>query len=290
MSIFIKDFNMEVEIFKLKNRYSGNLFKYGLIGEERVAHQLKICDADILCLYDVILHTKGQKSQFDFIIIGRKYIYILEVKNLLGNIRVKSDGTIERLIYKNGNIEINGMFNPFVQLSVQRKRLEEFLSQYQYKKAIKTLLVMANDKTIIINNDSSNIVIKYDELNNYLINDLGDLKSLRCDREIAEIILKNTDKYNYLLSSVIQNKMMNQYIPKFVLKTDENYYIELIKLRKKISKRLNIPACNVYNNKEAEALVINKPTNKEEFMNVKGFKEKRYEMFGDDVIKIFKNH
>jgi hypothetical protein len=36
-------------------------------------------------------------------------------------------------------------------------------------------------------------------------------------------------------------------------------------------------------------LVINKPTTKAEFVGVKGFKEKRYEMFGEEIIKIFKN-
>ena len=51
-----------------------------------------------------------------------------------------------------------------------------------------------------------------------------------------------------------------------------------------------MPACNIYNNKEAELLVINKPKTKAEFLNIKGFKNKRYEMFGDDIIKIFKNN
>ena len=50
MAKFIKPFNMETEIIKLKNRYENNLYRYGLIGEERVSYQLKLCNEDILCI------------------------------------------------------------------------------------------------------------------------------------------------------------------------------------------------------------------------------------------------
>ena len=62
MGKFIKEFIMEIELFKLKSKYSNKLYKYGLIGEERVAYQLKTCDEDILCLYDVILEVNNQMS------------------------------------------------------------------------------------------------------------------------------------------------------------------------------------------------------------------------------------
>ena len=65
--------------------------------------------------------------------------------------------------------------------------------------------------------------------------------------------------------------------------------LKLLKIRKEISNSKNMPPCNIFNNREAELLVINKPTTKAEFVGVKGFKEKRYEMFGEEIIKIFKN-
>ena len=288
MSNFIKEFKIEEEVFKLKNKYGTNLYKYGLIGEERVAHQLKICDEDIICLYDVILEFNSQRSQYDFIVISKEIIFIIEVKNLLGNIEVKTDGVIERLVYKDGVIERCGIFNPFVQLEEQKKRLDGFLKFNGYNKEIVKILTMANDKTIIYGNKEQYNVIRFDELNKFLKKYINNKENDEENYKIGELILKNTKKYNYQISNVIQHKIINQYVPKFVSFADKMYYIQILNLRKELSKKYNMPACNIYNNKEAELLVINKPKSKEEFIAIRGFKEKRFEMFGVEVIKIFK--
>ena len=67
-------------------------------------------------------------------------------------------------------------------------------------------------------------------------------------------------------------------------------YIKVLEIRKRVGESLNIPLCNVFNNKEAELLIRKKPKTKEEFISIKGFKERRYEMYGEDIIKIFKNN
>lgn len=288
MAKFIKDFKLEVEVFKMKNKYKNNLYKYGIIGEERVAHQLRVCTENVLCLHDVRLSFDNETSQYDFVVISRKTLYIIEVKNLLGNIVVKDNGDIERILYKNGQPEKCGLFNPFVQMNEQKRKMETFLCLKGIVKAVKPILIMANDKMLIEKNELFNSVYKYDELNLLLEKEINGEQLLKEDFVLGEKILENIKKYNYLITNVIGRKMMNQYVPVFKENGDKEYYIELISLRKKLMTKYNMPACNIYNNKEAEMLVLFKPQNKLEFLNIKGFKEKRYQMYGEDIIKLFK--
>ena len=67
MVTFFKDFNYSAELAKMKSRFNNSLYKYGLVGEERVAYQLKKCRLDILCAYNIRLNIDGNKCQFDFI-------------------------------------------------------------------------------------------------------------------------------------------------------------------------------------------------------------------------------
>lgn len=290
MGKFIKEFIMEIELFKLKSKYNNKLYKYGLIGEERVAYQLKTCDEDILCLYDVILEVNNQRAQYDFLVISRDLVFIIEVKNLLGNIIVKDDGTIERLIYKSGGVEKCGFFNPFIQMEEQEKKLNNFLKENGYLRKIDKILVMANDRTLIYGKKERYNVLKFDQLNKYLKDKIKGKKICVEEIEMGELIYKKTKIFNYQILNVIQKKSMNQYVPAFESFVEKMYYLKIVELRKYLAKKYNMPACNIYNNKEAELLVINKPKTKDEFLNIKGFKNKRYEMFGDDIIKIFKNN
>lgn len=133
-------------------------------------------------------------------------------------------------------------------------------------------------------------VLKFDQLNKYLKDKIKGKKICVEEIEMGELIYKKTKIFNYQILNVIQKKSMNQYVPAFESFVEKMYYLKIIELRKYLAKKYNMPACNIYNNKEAELLVINKPKTKDEFLNIKGFKNKRYEMFGDDIIKIFKNN
>lgn len=289
MSTFLKDFNYSVELVRLKNKYGNSYVIYGLVGEERVAYQLKKCNEDIICLYNVILKIGGIKVQYDFIVITFNKIYVLEVKNLLGNIRIKNDLSIERIIYKKTGVEKSGMENPFIQINYQVNQLKKFCDEYNFKKNIEGLLIMGNDKTIIFNESNNKKIYKYEEIYNYFINEVKGNKLNNSDYELGKIILYNNNEYNYALSGVIRDKIAKQYVPKFNNAIDQQLYIEIIKLRQNISKQYNMPMCNVFTNRDAENLVISKPKNKEEFINIRGFKEKKYNLFGEEVINIFKN-
>ena len=108
------------------------------------------------------------------------------------------------------------------------------------------------------------------------------------DSEIGLLMVRNNIDYDYRIVGKAKKSINEQYVPFFDSKVDKNLFLELIEFRKEYCKKHNIPACNVFTNKDAENLVNKKPLNKEEFVAVKGFKEKKYELFGLEIIKIFK--
>lgn len=288
MSRFLKEFNYQAELVRKKERYNNCNYKYGLVGEERVYYQLNKCEEDILCLYNLILKINYEKVQFDFLVISRGVIYIIEVKNLLGNIYIDEHENIEREIVKNGVGEKSGMANPFAQLRRQKLLLEKYLFEWGYDIRVETMLVMANPNTLIYNKSQNKNIYKYDILNE-VISKLIKGKSLNSqDSEIGLLMVRNNIDYDYRIVGKVKKSINEQYVPFFGSKVDKNLFLELIEFRKEYCKKHNIPACNVFTNKDAENLVNKKPLNKEEFVAVKGFKEKKYELFGLEIIKIFK--
>ena len=288
--MFLKDFDYGLVMHKMRRKYKNNLMHYGLIGEERVVYELSKINPICICLYNVRLFVDDSKAQFDFIVILPSFILIIEVKNLLGNLIITEDQSFEREVSINGVTQKSGMSNPFIQMEYQEKVLKEYLLPVNKNKKILSLLVMANDKMIIRNLSSKKNIVKYDEIVKYIKEkETGNILSKE-DYEIGEYILKGDKEYNYYIVPIIKRNIMNQYTPEFENYSDLEMFLELIKFRKQYSEKHKMPICNVFTNIEAEELAIKKPQNKEEFVNIKGFKNKRYEMFGEDIIKIFKNH
>ena len=287
--MFLKGFDYSIEMQKMKRKFNNRLMNYGLIGEERVSHQLKLLDQYVVCLYNIRMNIKGIKLQIDYVVITNNNLYLIEVKNLLGNIHIEKNCKIIRKVFYNNIYKESSMENPFNQMNRHKELIETFLEYNGIVKQVQNLLVMANDKMIIENESPNANIIKYDEIINFIKSN-EELSYYKKDAMLlGKLILKYDEQYNYFMLKVIKKNIDNQYVPKFENYYELDLYLKLLKIRKEISKSKNIPPCNIFNNREAELLVINKPTTKAEFVGVKGFKEKRYEMFGEEFIILFKN-
>ncbi len=288
MGKFLKEFNYQVELVKRKEKYNNCNYKYGLVGEERVYYQLNKCKEDILCLYNLILKINSEKVQFDFLVVSKGVIYIIEVKNLLGNIHIDEHENIERVIVKNGFEITSGMANPFVQLRRQKFLLETYLQEYGYDIRVETMLVMANTNTLIYNKSNNKNIYKYDSLDEVITELIKGTALTEQEREIGLFLVNNNIDYDYRIVWKVKKSINEQYVPSFDSKEDEDLYLKLIEFRKEYCRNQNIPACNIFTNKDAENLIREKPLTKEKFIMVKGFKEKKYDLFGAEIIKIFK--
>lgn len=72
------------------------LAQYGVMGEKNVAFELKNSGIDMFVLQDIYLEINGLSAQIDYIVITRRHIYIIECKNLIGNIEIDNSGNFIR--------------------------------------------------------------------------------------------------------------------------------------------------------------------------------------------------
>jgi len=70
-----------------------NLVTHGFQGEKSVEFELRNSHMPMFVLHDLYLTHGGLSAQIDYIVITRKITFVLECKNLFGNIEIDSSGT-----------------------------------------------------------------------------------------------------------------------------------------------------------------------------------------------------
>lgn len=311
--VFIKEFSKEnkqlIELEKLlqkcddKNRKNIELdirkLKYGQIGENNVYYELKNSFVPMVCLHDLRIEYKGMIAQIDFVAITSKYIYVIECKNLIGDITITSNGEFIRSI-KNSYGKVTykeGMYSPIVQnerhINIIKEILKEELN-YKFKLTrIESLVVTANPKTIvnkkyapkyisekIIRHDQIIDKIQFEQKNKkidwtFIEEDMMDIS--KCLMKYHKEIKIDYDK-KYSIG-VIQEHKAN-------IKCDDDLRKELKLYRLSVSNREGIKAFMVFNNSTMEELILNRPQNIEELKLIRGFGEVKCEKYGADLLKI----
>ena len=74
------------------------LMSYGIAGEERIAFELKNSHIPMYVLHNLYFELDGLSAQIDYLIITRKCIFVVECKNLIGNIEVNNNGDFIRTL------------------------------------------------------------------------------------------------------------------------------------------------------------------------------------------------
>lgn len=136
------------------------LLTYGIEGERNIAFELKNSHMPMYILHDLYLEYGTLSAQIDYLVITRGYTFVIECKNLIGNIEINSSGDFIRS-YKWGNkIKKEGIYSPIT----QNKRHLELLKQIQcqgknilrttlinrmFYKFNKSIVVLSNPKTIL---------------------------------------------------------------------------------------------------------------------------------------------
>lgn len=282
-------------------------YKYGIQGENKILYELKNSHIPMYILHDINLEYKDYKAQIDFIILTKKNYYIIECKNLYGNISIDNKGNFYRINNKNKV----GIYNPITQLdrhiNIIRRYIEDrnnFIGKLIVKKIFDSMyhgiVVLANDNTVVEDKyapkNVKNKVIRADKLIEYI-----------------KYIEKNTDSYassekdiisscNNILALCKKEETIAEEIPLLNINediTDNNKTINinnddeirtnLKKYRLNKSRELNYKPYFIFSNKTLEELINKKPKNKVELKQIEGFGNKKIEMYGIDIIKIINN-
>ena len=161
---------------ELKEEYY--ICKKGLEGENEIIYQLKNANLGMYVLHDVNLKFEDTSAQIDFVVITKAYCYLIECKNLIGNITVNSKGDFIREYTINNKKTKTGMYSPLRQVETQRdilKKIKDYNSfsgnkivhfinntilKDRFYDVYRCLVVAANNETIL-NTERAPKNIKY---------------------------------------------------------------------------------------------------------------------------------
>ena len=136
------------------------LTKYGIAGEDNILFELRHSDMDMVVLQDLYIQKGDTAAQIDFYVITPKINFVIECKNLYGNIEITNNGDFIRSFEVAGKKIKEGIYSPITQnerhLAILKKILMEegsvvkkaALSRW-FDTFYKSLVVLANPKTIL---------------------------------------------------------------------------------------------------------------------------------------------
>lgn len=291
-----------------------NKLKFGLEGEQRIMYELKHLKTNALVIHNLTLFDKnGEQSQIDFVVLTARAAFIIESKSLTGNININSDGEFKRqFINSLGKVyKTEGIYSPVRQNEIHIDVLCDFISSNKLVKnyPLESIVVISNSKTIINKNyapkNIKDLIVKYDSLDNKILKlmsehsdiDISDSKL----NSLAESLIKNDTPRVIDYVSAYKLKLVDEEIQKetedalkegFVDEdtakkiSDDSLLNELKEYRLTKSRELKWEPYMVFSNKLMEDIILKMPKCKAELIEIQGFGQKKYEMFGLDILKI----
>jgi superfamily II DNA helicase RecQ len=279
-TIFVKDdSNLTKQIDELKELKEINhnpnidkdvmLLEKGLFGEKQIEFELKNAGIGMYVLHDITIKYEDLKAQIDYIIITKGYTYLIECKNLIGNITINNKGEFTREYAYNNRLIKEGIYSPYTQclrhLEILKKRwiknnnkLIVALEEKDFTTLwYKPLVVLANSKLILKDyyapKEIKEHAIRVDQLIDYIKKDLANYDhSLFLSKKV---MAANADKFlkanDYTYTS-LANKYENR---------DNNLSLkeQLINYRSDKAKKLNIPSYYIFTNEELNKILVKKP-------------------------------
>ena len=280
------------------------LLEYGIAGENEIAFELKNANIGMYVLHDVTFEYDGNKAQIDYLILTRGRFYIVECKNLYGNITVDSNGQFYREYEYNGKKIKEGMYSPYTQAVRHKDVMEKIwmsnnslfvnlMPEIIYKRLhekyfFKPIVVLANSKSILnakyAPKEVKDSIVRADQLIGYIKNDLDKMDS--ADLSSEKILKKAAEVWS---SRSIQNttNVANKYL-KIIETIDSKKELEneLREFRKLRSSKMNIPAYYVFTDEELNNILELMPRTIEELKSRKVLPEIKIKCHGEEIIKI----
>ena len=132
--------------------------KAGIIGEDNILFELKNSGMDMVVLHDLYIESvSGASAQIDFLVLTPKINFVLECKNLFGNIEINSKGDFIRTIRCGGRYYKEGIYSPITQNQRHLQVLKERRSENDGK-------ILAAWKNYLFKDFFRGLVIRADQL------------------------------------------------------------------------------------------------------------------------------
>lgn len=342
--IFLKESsNTEEQIVKLKYlepllnpegqaiiRQDIKFLEYGIAGEKNIAFELKNSHMPMYILHDIYLEDGDLSAQIDYLVFTKKICFVIECKNLFGDIEINSVGDFIRTTEFGGRKKKEGLYSPITQnqrhLELMRKIkvdnnsniLAKFMVGKYFDNYYKSVVVLANPKTVLnakyAKKEVKEKVIRADQLVKY-IKDMYDQskESTVSDERLQEwaqsfldlhkeVMKDYTEKYEqYKIDTNVTDK--NDQDTKTKIENDKattvsvtipvedtEIFKELKAYRLNKSREENIKPYYIYNDNQLKDLISKMPRSNKELLAVTGFGEAKISKYGNDILKIIKKY
>ncbi|MEG2812509.1 MAG: NERD domain-containing protein [Clostridium sp.] len=283
------------------------LINYGIIGENQILYELLNSHIPMCIIHDLSLEHNGISAQIDFLVITDKCIFIIESKNLYGNIEVTNTGDFIRHYKVNNKTYHEGIYSPITQnqrhlniiKQIKLDNKSNIFSKLAFKLAgstfYKSIVVLSNPKTILntkyAKKEIKNQIIRCDQLINYIetTNKLEDImpSSAKTMRSMGEFFLslhKETESnFTKKYESYIQEtQKLDMETPR--LTSNGELIKNLKEYRLMVSRQENIRPYIVFTDKTLQLLIDKKPKTIEELKTISGLGESRIYKYCEYII------
>ena len=277
------------------------LLEYGVNGEKEIEFELKNANIGMYVLRDVTFECDGNKAQIDYLVLTRGCFYLIECKNLFGNITVDSNGQFYREYEYNGKKIKEAIYSPYTQAvrhqdmlkkvwAANHGKLDNFIFGRSHRKDFfRPVVVLSNSKsflnTIHAPKDIKNDIIRADQLVTYIQKDIDNMnRAEMCGektlKKAAEIWLSRS----VLNDMSILNKYLNE-----INEYKQNLENNLRLFRKEKSLSMKVPAYYIFTDEEMKNLLEIMPESIEELKVKKRRTDRKIRCHGEEIINILNN-
>lgn len=285
--------------------------EYGIAGEKNIAFELLNSHIPMYILQDIYLEDGDITAQIDYLVFTKKLCFVIECKNLYGNIEVNNAGDFIRTSEFGGKKRKEGIYSPITQnqrhielmkkIRIDNKKnfLAKYLVESSFEDFYKPVVVMANPKTVLnakcAKREVKEKVIRADQLVKYIkeMNSKSKEQVNSDDRLMrwAQSYLKLHKDKQKDYSQKFEKFKVDLSIPRtqgycFSVLEDTEIFRELRDYRLNKSREENIKPYFIYNDNQLRNLIFKNPKSTEELIRVPGFGEIKARKYGEDILRI----
>jgi len=159
------------------------LLETGIIGEKQIEFELKNSHMPMIVLHDLYFEKDGFSAQIDYLVVTRGINFVLECKNLFGNIEIDNSGNFIRTFTYGKTKVKEGIYSPITQnqrhlevIRLLRGDTKNFIEKASFdssfSKIYRSVVVLANPKTVLnakyARKEIREQVIRADQLISYI--------------------------------------------------------------------------------------------------------------------------
>ncbi|MDD2978467.1 MAG: NERD domain-containing protein [Hespellia sp.] len=297
--------------------------EYGITGEKNILFELKNSHMPMCIIHDLYLSDGENTAQIDYLVFTKKICFVLECKNLYGNIEINEKGEFIRSVNYGKFYRKEGIYSPVTQnqrhMDLLRKLksdkksnfISKVLSDWNFNGFYQAIVVLANPNTVLNDkkapSDIKDKVIRADQLIGHIkkavkaSRELGytdaEMRAwakgiLEWDTEVKADYLAKYEKFriNEAVTEAVTETVSVTVAesPSKMEKISETDYTELFaelkKFRLEKSRAEGIKPYYICTDKQLELLIQRMPGSEKELLEVPGFGAKKVEKYGADLL------